>query len=145
MGTTTSKEDILQNEGSCKCGKIKIKTYTSPLLVVNCHCSKCRSFTSKPFSSTTLYLKSAVEIEGKESLEFENTSIQCNTIGLSRCRCSTCKEPVIDIGRLMLGGFTCPSAKLLGLDRWPLAGVAHLPALSREKERAGGRHIAPCL
>ena len=117
MGTTASKqESMVQNEGSCKCGKIKIKTYTSPLLVVNCHCSKCRSFTSEPYSSTTLYLKSAVEIEGKELLEFENTSIQCNTIGLSRCRCSICKQPVIDIGRLMFRGFTCPSAKLLGLE-----------------------------
>ena len=102
--------------GSCSCGAITIETVTEPMLVVNCHCTKCREFTSESFSGTTLFWMAAVHIKGFDSLQFKQTSVQFGLVGLNRGRCSKCQDPAIDIGRGMLGVFCCPSAKVLHLE-----------------------------
>ena len=135
----------LHKEGTCQCGAITIRTYTDPLLVVNCHCSKCRAFNpSKPYNSTTLYWKFAVDIiintttTGSEdinddAIDFIETSAQFNTVGLLRGRCSKCHEPVIDIGNLgILKLFTCPSASLLDLK--PTANMYYNSGLKQTTE-----------
>ena len=113
MGQSSSTSLPIVHTGTCSCGAVTIKTVTEPMLVINCHCTKCRAFTSEPFSGTTLFWKAAVHIDGFDSLQFEKTSVQFGLVGLKRGRCSKCHDPVIDIGRGMLGSFCCPSAKVL--------------------------------
>lgn len=102
--------------GTCTCGAVTITTYTSPMLVFNCHCSKCRAFTSETYSSSSMFWKCAVRIDGEDHIEYKRTFAQYKTIGLSRGRCKDCRDPVIDVGRHLLGMFHFPSATVLQLE-----------------------------
>lgn len=115
MPSITMTPPPVRSKGTCTCGAVTITAYTSPMLVFNCHCSKCRAFTGEPYSSSSMFWKCAIRVDGEDHIEYQRTFAQYGMIGLSRGRCRDCRDPVIDVGRRLLGMFHCPSATVLHL------------------------------
>ena len=108
------------HQGTCTCGAVTVKTYTSPILVFNCHCTHCQAFINdkdRPYNDSSMFWKWAVTVDcnNEQHLTYLHTTAQYGLIGLHRGKCSKCNDPVIEYGRGMLYPFVCPNAKVLKL------------------------------
>ena len=53
-------------EGSCRCGRVRLKISAQPILTMACHCSGCQKMSASAYS-----LSAAVPAEGFEVIEGE--------------------------------------------------------------------------
>ncbi|ATN34538.1 aldehyde-activating protein [Rhizobium sp. ACO-34A] len=53
-------------EGSCRCGRVRLKVKGRPMMTMACHCTGCQKMTSSAFSLSSLYPLEAFEVSGLE-------------------------------------------------------------------------------
>ena len=56
----------LPMEGTCRCGRVRIRISAPPLLTMACHCTGCQKMSSSAYS-----LSAAIPAEGFEVIEGE--------------------------------------------------------------------------
>ena len=71
------KDPKLPVEGGCRCGQVRIKVRSPPLLTMACHCTGCQKMTSSAYS-----LSAAITAEGFEVIRGE--PVVCGLHGASR-------------------------------------------------------------
>ncbi|MBL0370735.1 GFA family protein [Rhizobium sp. KVB221] len=59
-------DNILPMNGSCRCGRVKIRIGAKPIITMACHCTGCQKMSSSAFS-----LSAAIPTEGFEVTEGE--------------------------------------------------------------------------
>jgi len=53
-------------EGSCRCGRVKVRVTKQPLITCACHCHGCQKMSASAFSLTTMFPSDGFEvIEGE--------------------------------------------------------------------------------
>ena len=108
----------MKYQGSCKCGAVKLGVDAEPFLLYNCHCSHCRAFATKYSSRYDLFHTAGAiwrwntHIQG--NLDYEWTTSLMGLIGLSRGRCSKCKEPMVEYGERLVKPFAMVMCRPLG-------------------------------
>lgn len=65
---------------TCQCGSISYTLTEPPIKVLACHCKECQTFSSAPFSVTSIVKSSAIEFKGEmkewsRPAESGNTSV----------------------------------------------------------------------
>lgn len=55
-------------EGACRCGRVRLRVTTPPMLSIACHCIGCQKLTSSAFSLGIAVPAEALEIEGETEL-----------------------------------------------------------------------------
>ena len=79
--------------GQCRCGNIRFKIKSEPLLRVICHCEICQEFNGAPFADILIFDKKNVELIHEEGLEFKSYT---NPPLVQRGKCKECGAPAIE-------------------------------------------------
>ena len=120
MGGLLSSPGACDMDGSCECGRVKVKLTEKPIVTFKCHCTRCYNFQSmKPSSrvpcnpTVGIFRNGAVKITGADSIGYQKTRGAFPFgMGLARGFCQECKTPgVIETIRdtifwFLLGGLS---------------------------------------
>lgn len=113
----------MKHEGRCSCGAIKIGITANPVMKYNCHCSHCRAFASKykdkpvPYHGAVAVWRWTVALNDNDDLlEYEETTGVGGLFGLSRGRCSECKDTIWERGTRLVSCFAMVSAEPLQIE-----------------------------
>lgn len=52
-------------EGSCRCGRLRLKISAPPIITMACHCTGCRKMTSSAFSLSVAVPSESLTVEGE--------------------------------------------------------------------------------
>ena len=52
-------------EGSCRCGRVRLRVGKAPILTMACHCAGCQKMTASAFSLSAAIPSDAFEVEGE--------------------------------------------------------------------------------
>lgn len=62
-------EDRDSQEGSCRCGRVRLRVAGKPIMTMACHCAGCQRMTASAFSLSALYPSDAFEVvEGETAI-----------------------------------------------------------------------------
>jgi hypothetical protein len=92
---------LINETGSCKCGKTRFFVNGQPVLRFFCHCIICQNVSQQPFVDVTVFRAGAVTLAESGGIQFKRYR---PPPALMRGTCDTCGAPVI--GFLRLGPFT---------------------------------------
>ncbi|MGP6087630.1 GFA family protein [Antarctobacter jejuensis] len=56
-------------DGSCRCGRVRIRITKPPLMTAACHCRGCQKMSSSAFSLTAMIPKSGLDVTQGEPVE----------------------------------------------------------------------------
>lgn len=54
--------DTLEREGGCRCGRIRFRVKSAPVMTMACHCTGCQRMTASAFSLSALYASDGFEV-----------------------------------------------------------------------------------
>ncbi|MBP7704335.1 MAG: GFA family protein [Caulobacter sp.] len=55
-------------EGSCRCGRVKLRISAPPMLTMACHCTGCQKMTAGPFSLSAMIPAAGFEVVEGETV-----------------------------------------------------------------------------
>ena len=103
----------MKHEGSCSCGNVKIDLDTDPFLNYNCHCSHCRTFGRSVIHHGAAMWRWNVKVNG--AVKYEKTTSLFGLFGMSRGRCESCEDPIVEWCERLMYPFAMVMGKPLKL------------------------------
>jgi hypothetical protein len=84
-----------QLSGGCACGAVRFTCASTPVAMLNCHCSDCQRSSGAPFASGVVVLSSDLSVSGKPA---EYSVIGSSGQQTARTFCATCGTPLFTRG-----------------------------------------------